>query len=1260
MASRAEQPAAQPQPEARKAHRRPLRRWLWRILVFVVGLALVLGIFFQIVLWTGLPRSIVVSIVEKGLGVRMGVTRLSTGWFGHTTLTGVRVALPLSPADQSFLEIPEMRVNHTNLVALLFGSDITIKEVDLSKPILHVRQDASGRWNVNEVTDLLTRLAGRNAAGQTGQSSAVAALPRLRIDELTIDVIDNRHRELKVQPVNVDGAPETPVSWKYDVEIPSGDPNVPPRLSLLGRVAPGGAWTHNARIWVHDVGDWVRVWKPNFNSPLMVDANWSGQLTDNGVSGFMRIADSQFGDYHADGAFSAEQAADLYTVAPRNLHIRGPNELTSDVRLPRGLATYDGRIFKLTRLQIALLSGLSELNGWYEPDINQGAVEASWDSLKFDKWGVTQSGKLNATYRNPPASNLDINLTFSSTGTAPDGPFGAVLKANLNGRNFQEFGWNLEAPQLNYQRPNPIILDGVTAAGTYQASPGHKMVRLDSVALPTDRRLAGTGSYDLLTKQGQLHLSGQDWPMRLIEGTRLEFALDATAQGVPSPQDPRVTKLLLNLNQFFLRSGETGLTVTGSYDGRLPKPISADVVFQNEPGSAVSEAPPVIQGFLRGEAKLNGTLQPLDIKLEGDLEGQEAAFLNHPIGDVHTAVHGGIDYNKAFIRADEISFLRGVWTLGATYTTHQNNRPVYATEINLSIDRLPLHSVSQFLGSRTIEGVFQGRWSIYFPGLRPTRSKIIVTGTGQITKLFLDPFVADSITFDSAVRNGNLTIDPIRINRGTYGRIDANARIELADWRQILTGVQFTQFPLDLTPQLTVTLNGGTRQIEVLLPDAHSHDPVAQKLRVRTDMNLRASVTVNQQPLGEVRLLPSMRDRTIDLREADGNLLGGKITGDAVVDIDDLNRSRVNVAWDGLQSERFARLYPYFTDVGGSLAGNARLAPATVERPLGPLALDIYLRPTEVHWRTVQFTGGELHAYLDARTHQFVASDARPTRFQIADGSVDLWFSASRHIDTRITPAGDVVETGVTISNQVNATFNRLDIDQFVHAFDPKHGAGSGRLGGQAYLLSAPKTRQIIEFAQASTGGIPRSATSPATGPTTAASSGSGRSVMQEILATAAIDGDLEISDSDLGNFAPIAFLYNLMHLGRNIRAPTGRGTVDFIMESGTLRVTNLSYFNRGVEVHGVAAATRMWEIPDNPIQGSVVGTARPLKNIKLPIFAEADTILAQLQLQLSSVEFKGTVRNPTQDFVRQLNLAQAGAELRGLLLGEVSSNPRQ
>ena len=97
-----------------------------------------------------------------------GSPSLLARWLGRTTLRGVKLALPLS--DQSFVDVPEMRVRHTGLIAMIFGRPLLIKEVALEKPVIYVRQDSAGRWNIQEVAELIAYLCSDAAAGVTGQA----------------------------------------------------------------------------------------------------------------------------------------------------------------------------------------------------------------------------------------------------------------------------------------------------------------------------------------------------------------------------------------------------------------------------------------------------------------------------------------------------------------------------------------------------------------------------------------------------------------------------------------------------------------------------------------------------------------------------------------------------------------------------------------------------------------------------------------------------------------------------------------------------------------------------------------------------------------------------------------------------------------------------------------------------------------------------------------------------------------------------------
>jgi hypothetical protein len=415
---------------------------------------------------------------------------------------------------------------------------------------------------------------------------------------------------------------------------------------------------------------------------------------------------------------------------------------------------------------------------------------------------------------------------------------------------------------------------------------------------------------------------------------------------------------------------------------------------------------------------------------------------------------------------------------------------------------------------------------------------------------------------------------------------------------------------------------------------------------VRTVVSIQsqkdASGRQTMQPEGDIRTKAVMRGRTVQLTQVNGDVFGGTISAGGITDVTDLDhvlhQSRIYFAWDKLLSERMVRLYPGIRGFGGTYSGQAQFQPATDPRALEPLTVDVYSQASGGHWRTVQIGNAEFHAFMGA--HRLISSDVKPSTFHIGGGAMDFWLSSSGHIDSVPQPGGKIEILGTTVSNQLNITLRALDVDQFVRAFDPKHTSGFGRLGGSIFLLSAPKTKTLLE------------ATSIATAPTTRSIVQQQEDTLQHLMHSTTADGNIEIAESDLGNFGPISFLYNAMHLGGNIRQPTGHGSVSFHMESGQTHISHMYYFNRGIEVRGVATIDQMWKFPESPLHGSVVGTARPLKNIKFPIFAEADAIFSALQGTLTSVMFDHTVHDPGN--YQLVSLAQLGSELRGILLGEI------
>src|SRR5262249_39996991 len=109
--------------------------------------------------------------------------------------------------------------------------------------------------------------------------------------------------------------------------------------------------------------------------------------------------------------------------------------------------------------------------------------------------------------------------------------------------------------------------------------------------------------------------------------------------------------------------------------------------------------------------------------------------------------------------------------------------------------------------------------------------------------------------------------------------------------------------------------------------------------------------------------------------------------------------------------------------------------------------------------------------------------------------------------------------------------------------------------------------------------------------------------------------GHLQITDSDLAKVDVLAFLYDLIGLCSQPREPSGQGSLDLLLQSSTLMLNHVEYFNRGVEAWSSALKIEdIWNLPHSKIEGYVVGSARPLSALKIPFLADVDKIMAVLQ----------------------------------------------
>src|SRR5205814_9738892 len=125
-------PSAVIKPARTRLRRQRIRDFLLRFLMIAIVVVALLGVAVQIILTTDLPRNLVVSGLERQLGLRVTASSMQTGWIGRSNLDDVTLALPL--VEESFLQVPHLKIKHSTLFSLLLRQPIHIDEMYCDRP----------------------------------------------------------------------------------------------------------------------------------------------------------------------------------------------------------------------------------------------------------------------------------------------------------------------------------------------------------------------------------------------------------------------------------------------------------------------------------------------------------------------------------------------------------------------------------------------------------------------------------------------------------------------------------------------------------------------------------------------------------------------------------------------------------------------------------------------------------------------------------------------------------------------------------------------------------------------------------------------------------------------------------------------------------------------------------------------------------------------------------------------------------------------
>jgi hypothetical protein len=521
--------------------------------------------------------------------------------------------------------------------------------------------------------------------------------------------------------------------------------------------------------------------------------------------------------------------------------------------------------------------------------------------------------------------------------------------------------------------------------------------------------------------------------------------------------------------------------------------------------------------------------------------------------------------------------------------------PYFSDEFHawMGFEEINLADLGAAVGSDRLSGTAGGEIDLHVPVGEIDRT--YGQGTLTVSKPSAKPLLtAESATVPIRIGDGYVRLMP-SATQSAGGTAAVDALLSLNQPSKFKLKVDLKDWLTQLPAEEFSVLTSGKidlPQVEIAAGAATGH--------VRVDNRFFA----HDKPIGDVGLRASAEGRLMRLDGLNGNVLGGRVRGKGSIQLDELSQGRLDASVDGLSLDRLAQIDPRLTGVQGQLSATLSAHAAQVPRPLGPLQADIVVDSDRASYKGIDIGDMQVRFFADRDRVAMADDPNNPNRVQLAGGELLLWGRLGQ------VPAGD---DGVSRTSAfLSVHMNQLDTEQLNRMIDPDGKPVPGRLDGD-----------IVAFGNAAD--VKRM---------------SGQ-------------GHLKLSKSDLGNISVFAVLYNAMHLGLVPSAPNGYGDVNFRLTDGRLEIVGLNYFNRGVYAKGNLTLDNVLDLKYSPVSGYVLGTFRPLKDLKLPFFGTIDSILDALQSSATTLRIDGSMKKIQ---ATPVSLRKVSKGLRDILVGEAQA----
>ena len=643
-----------------------MRRWTIRILLIFVAVILLAAMAVDLVLQSDWLGEMILKRVSARTGLEVAAASLSVGWGGSTTVREVTAKMPLS--GEVVLTADRIRLEHEMVLLLILGRPVNIRSVHVDSPEVSVRQDESGRWNVQ---DVWTRFKANRRPPDRPQRRR--SLPEIAIQDARVEIAKPDGVSQTLGPLAFVARPEG-LSWRFGL-------NVPAVAGIEGRLLPGGDWPHNVGFAVGEIESLVRHIAGESLSPLRVAGQWEGRVSRGELSGTLRLEELALGPLAARGGAFVEAKAGEIVVRPRDLTLREPNVAGQEIQLTGGsIRIADGRI----RVeQLAATSSLlaARIDGGWDWIAGEGEFSGSWAGASEGRL-AQYHGTGRALVKSPQSGPKAARLSVTARAETPQGESIVAAGAEGDGADWRHSQWQVTIPTFVWSRKGRQVDLTGAAAEIRLAWPE---IRLTSLRLPGANATVAAAQFDVNTRRWSARLSAENLSQLKPWGIEpLGFLV--RAEGDDRHAD---------IAELHVTQGDRAVTAAGTVSfregGFQDVQLTADWPVGPVPPAQPVGEPPVSRWRLEGD--VFGRIDPLTIEIAGQLTGRNITLGKQQLNRIEIPVRIDGDEREIRMIADSFDLLGGKWQVNGRHDLASE-----LTQVNMTADDLSLEAAAGIAG----------------------------------------------------------------------------------------------------------------------------------------------------------------------------------------------------------------------------------------------------------------------------------------------------------------------------------------------------------------------------------------------------------------------------------------------------------------------------------------------------------------------------------------------------------------------------------